>query len=510
MVEATAEAGKIVLEALGEGRSEVSVTALADGCEEKTVDFQVMVTAETADKGVYLEQDGKIVINAADALEQSIYAMTENASDGIHLWETCDNGVGLQVLPDDGSNWTKETWNDLKGKAPALTYQVKIESDDSYYLYVNVTTPKNNGASDSYHVALDGAYQYKDNPGSANDGEEIWRSKGTALELTKGVHTLTLFAREDGLAVNQIILTREKQEFEGLQTPSGREENQEIPEDPEASYLPDENGNVIIDAADAFGNTAYASCVNEDNSGKYPDVAFSWKQVLEDGQDRAALQLTPVADPSNKMEWLDKELDQSPSITYRIWVPEAGEYYLSVYSNAPNANSDSFHFGVNGKHVFVSKEAVTNENGSGGTTVGEGWFYYDKTPVQLEKGENTITIAARESGNLIRQIMLSKEKQKNLDGWLETSEVGTMKEDDSVATSSNAEEIPEATSSNAQEAEKSESAPDVDDLQQNEEPLELEAIMLLDNFLKEEDALKEEIGKDNDAVKPKTSDDESQ
>ena len=330
------------------------------------------------------------------------------------------------------------------------------------------------------------------------------------MELTKGVHTLTLFAREDGLAVNQIILTREKQEFEGLQTPSGREENQEIPEDPEASYLPDENGNVIIDAADAFGNTAYASCVNEDNSGKYPDVAFSWKQVLEDGQDRAALQLTPVADPSNKMEWLDKELDQSPSITYRIWVPEAGEYYLSVYSNAPNANSDSFHFGVNGKHVFVSKEAVTNENGSGGTTVGEGWFYYDKTPVQLEKGENTITIAARESGNLIRQIMLSKEKQKNLDGWLETSEVGTMKEDDSVATSSNAEEIPEATSSNAQEAEKSESAPDVDDLQQNEEPLELEAIMLLDNFLKEEDALKEEIGKDNDAVKPKTSDDESQ
>ena len=42
----------------------------------------------------------------------------------------------------------------------------------------------------------------------------------------------------------------------------------------------------------------------------------------------------------------------APQMTYKVYVPVAGQYYLSVYTYSWNDQTDSFHFVVNGQHQF--------------------------------------------------------------------------------------------------------------------------------------------------------------
>jgi hypothetical protein len=93
-----------------------------------------------------------------------------------------------------------------------------------------------------------------------------------------------------------------------------------------------------------------------------------------------------------------------PSISFKVYAAEAGNYYFSFFSNTPNENSDSFHVVINGSYQFVTQ------------CVGAKWTYAP-TPVALAAGENILTIYARESGMLLRQFMFSKAQPNNLSGW---------------------------------------------------------------------------------------------
>lgn len=179
----------------------------------------VKPTAEPTEKpGAYIENVGRLVINAVDALENTEYASYEGASDGVHSWEA--SGKGIQVTPDTGKNWTTATWEDLNGVAPVLKYKIQISNPGDYYLFVNMTNP--NDAADSYFVAVDGVYRYLGATGQ-QILPETWYSEKKVIHLTEGEHELIIFAREDGLLINQFLLSNDKDIIlEGLQPVSNR------------------------------------------------------------------------------------------------------------------------------------------------------------------------------------------------------------------------------------------------------------------------------------------------
>lgn len=162
--------------------------------------------------------------NAADALEQSRFASNRgaaNSTTGGSKWILSGNGI--RALEDMGTNWTYTNWNDLYDKAPYLQYKIKVETAGTYYLYANMSN-LDDGA-DSYHVAIDGQNLFTATSGQkivGNTGATRWfaeENNRIAFNLTAGYHTLTIFAREDGLFINQILLTDSSYTIKNLAMP---------------------------------------------------------------------------------------------------------------------------------------------------------------------------------------------------------------------------------------------------------------------------------------------------
>ena len=154
--------------------------------------------------GAYLEKEKKLVINAKDALENSDSAKAVSSSMG-HTWEAKDDGIQVRDTA-PGDLWDSRTWAGLNGIAPALQHKINISNAGAYYLWVNMSNPDD--GADSYHVAVDGIYKYVN-----TDGQKVnakgWYCKKEAISLSKGVHVITIFAREDGLTLNQLLFTQD-------------------------------------------------------------------------------------------------------------------------------------------------------------------------------------------------------------------------------------------------------------------------------------------------------------
>ncbi|MDR2904158.1 MAG: hypothetical protein LBU77_06605, partial [Clostridiales bacterium] len=60
--------------------------------------------------------------------------------------------------------------------------------------------------------------------------------------------------------------------------------------------------------------------------------------------------------PQNSAEWPDASaLADAPRLSYQIFAPAAGDYFLNFFSASPDENSDSFYTGVNGEIAFLFK-----------------------------------------------------------------------------------------------------------------------------------------------------------
>lgn len=99
-------------------------------------------------KGAYTFSDvdgadnNELVINAADALEQSRFASNRGATDstkGGTKWVASENGI--RALEDKGTSWITSTWDDLYANAPYLQYKIYVTEAQkgTYYLYVNMS-----------------------------------------------------------------------------------------------------------------------------------------------------------------------------------------------------------------------------------------------------------------------------------------------------------------------------------------------------------------------------------
>lgn len=458
--------------------------------------IQVTVQAEPATVGPYQFVDGQMVIDVADALENSDFAYSTARDE--HTWELSRNG--LQCAPDTGNTGKWTDTNTVAATAPMLSYVLDVETAGSYRIYVNRTTPNTKGDGDSFFVQLDDGALTQ----IAGDCVDAWVLVGD-WTLSEGEHTIHLYAREDGIMVNQLFLT---EDLEGsipgdgiLLAPTQRGEaaaylyldpvedqslrtddaDLEIAVDTGVRYGTGEvtlsavsdapevvdvtvsghtltlvpvgageatitvtaqadgfervqstfavsvwepavdedyayvitDGQVVINAADALAGHSYAFCTNLDG--------VSW-QVADDG-----VQLLPDTGKT----WTNtsaSSLANTPSMQFSVYAPEAGDYYLSIYSNHPNVDADSFHVGVNGVYAFSCRQSVLRNPADGGSSGsdaanGDQWFYYDGdgTVVSLEAGMNTITIWGREDGAYFKQIMLSSQQQNDLEGMQEST-----------------------------------------------------------------------------------------
>ena len=223
VAEAEVKDGKVFVIPKMAGKAEITVTT-----ESETFTFEVTVEPDKNAEGAYKETNGQAVMLAGDALAQSGEAFTV-AGTGNHTFGL--SGIGIKVQPDNGATWTDGSMSGLSGKAPAATYKVQISTAGTYRLYVNTSNPDAN--ADSYHLAVDGNFVYtdkNDSGGGTATGKETWYGGNQTINLTAGVHTITIFAREDGFTLNQLCLTTGNKPS-GLFEKSSERVAAEIPDD---------------------------------------------------------------------------------------------------------------------------------------------------------------------------------------------------------------------------------------------------------------------------------------
>ena len=145
----------------------------------------------------------------------------DSESGKLTLW--LRNGSGIQAAPENGGRkWTTGNWDSLYNIAPSINYKFNITNAGSYYVRVNMSNP--NASGDSFHVGIDGSYK-QEIAGDPRTGVMEWQGNNNTISLSAGEHTITIFAREDGIVANQILLTTDLSnvpETGVLATPSDR------------------------------------------------------------------------------------------------------------------------------------------------------------------------------------------------------------------------------------------------------------------------------------------------
>jgi len=89
------------------------------------------------------------------------------------------------------------------GSGPSATYTFNATRGGSHDIWLRVFVAINDG--DSLHIDLDGSV-ITDHLPTSIQGQWAWEKVRTATLSAGGQHTLTLWAREDGLKVDKIVI----------------------------------------------------------------------------------------------------------------------------------------------------------------------------------------------------------------------------------------------------------------------------------------------------------------
>ena len=158
--------------------------------------------------GYYTMTDGKIVIQA-----ESYHGNNKGlANEWVKKRDGSTNTSFMVALPDAG----KIHASSVAG-SPALSYQVWIDTPGKYHIWVRARGDAVNGEgkSDSLHIGANGALQAGSDKIQGFGKSWSWRRTtrdqiNAWLDMSSsGMQTVNLWMREDGLAVDKILLTRD-------------------------------------------------------------------------------------------------------------------------------------------------------------------------------------------------------------------------------------------------------------------------------------------------------------
>ncbi len=175
--------------------------------------FQSAVAIGGSDDGAFLETNGQVVIEAEHAHAAGA-GSTGDSWESITTLADSSGGEALLAGPNDGDNMQ----DSIKG--PRLDYKVTFKSAGVYYVWVRIWGSSNK--DDSVHAGLDGVPASYGRYGITDSSKQWhWEQLAAGQRVTvqvdaPGAHTLNIWMREDGTAIDKLLLTTDS-----AYTPSG-------------------------------------------------------------------------------------------------------------------------------------------------------------------------------------------------------------------------------------------------------------------------------------------------
>lgn len=145
--------------------------------------------------------DGEVVIEAEN------YTDLDDRGEAAGWTELADaaisGGLGMVIGTEASGFWT----DDPAANAPRLDYRVNFTSTGTFYLFIRGDSGAAAGASDSCFGGLDDVatdiYLY-------NTATNVWGWQRQPIDVTAaGIHTVSVFAREDGFRVDKLVVRTE-------------------------------------------------------------------------------------------------------------------------------------------------------------------------------------------------------------------------------------------------------------------------------------------------------------
>lgn len=333
--------GEFTFYALGTGKINITIRVGGGGYSGAVTSFTVEATNIGA--RAYLEDDGKVLINAKDALNNSEVAFYSTRD--YHYWSETE--TGLTILPDRGGEW-RDT--EKRNEAPCLYYRVLITEPGEYYVALNTSHPDISG--NSLHIGVDCKYLFT-STGEDNVGENMWLSDdGRKINFPEsGAYIINIWGREDGSEINKILLSKEKGvDYDSVtqsrvtlakQTTEDLSGEERIALDLKYNDKVESVLTSYIDFASYFGThvTWQGECVTEDGKVTQP----------ERGESDEYITLTATYEAEG--ETLEKE--------YKVLIPAKSEEYVASES------FDTINIGSITDHGYISFDLVVKEASDG-------------------------------------------------------------------------------------------------------------------------------------------------
>ncbi len=341
---------------------------------------------QMARTGAWQAENGRVAIPASAALEQSEYAsFTSNGAQNktLYTWKYADGGLdGITQTPNAGTEWNI---NYAFSQAPQVHYTFEIEEPGRYYLYM-LTSHADTGSNSVYAAVDDGELIMCSNTAYGNG--KWMKDSGWYFDIAQaGRHTVSLYAREDGVTLNQIMLSKnaDEQVTEGQPIAvSGR--NEHIGN---GAYI-EVGGKLTIDLADALENSGYA--YNSDGTSLSVAGEFKWERSA--GYDGVQIM------PNSGVQWSTGNI--APKLSYRAEFSTPGDYYVMMYTSYRDNGSDSIYVSVDDGELLGCLSYIA-------TGVGK-WLAHDTWKINIPyAGVHTVNIYAREDGAVLHKLRLSKE-----------------------------------------------------------------------------------------------------
>ncbi len=330
----------------------------------------------------FQESGGRVDFEAEDFTGQA--AGTGNAS-GSNWSQFSDGAAGGGAGLIAGPNTGVVTGENTNG--PRRDYAINFTNTGTYYVWVRLKG--NNNVDDSIHVGLDGnpvsLGQWGVSPTTHPDWQ--WINKGgsaarlTVNVTTAGVHTLNMWMREDGVNVDQFILTKDANFH---------------PDAGGGDVFQETGGRVDFEAEDFTGQAAGTGNASGSNWSQFSDGAAGGGAGLIAGPNTGVV----TGDATN-----------GPRRDYAINFTNTGVYYVWVRIKGDNNLDDSIHVGLDGNPVSLGQWGVS-------PTTHPDWQW-------VNKGGSSARLAINVTSAGVHQFnMWMREDGVKVDGFVLTKDAG--------------------------------------------------------------------------------------
>lgn len=201
-----------------------------------------------------------------------------------------------------------------------------------------------------------------------------------------GDHTITIYARESGIVLHQIMLTQNKDEAvtDGVEQAVSVRGAYEIHE-----IFKEVDGEVTIELSSALENSKYAYST----AGRAGDLeeTFLWERST--GYDGVQVY------PDMGITWGTNNI--SPKVSYQVEFSTPGEYYVMLYSSFKDDASDSVYVSVNNGAIMNCASSFAKGP--------EKWLGDTAWKINIPyAGVHTINVYPREDGARLHTLLLTQ------------------------------------------------------------------------------------------------------